>query len=92
MINPVAFEIGPCYSLVCFVCVAGLVLAVYLAMKELLKKILSDVILDFIHSCFSSSYFRCFRLYYVLFRLGHYLQNPGEIIAIWNSGLAIYGV
>ena len=26
-----------------------------------------------------------------LFRLDYYLQNPGEIIAIWNGGLAIYG-
>ncbi len=31
------------------------------------------------------------RLYYVLFRLDYYLQNPGEIIAVWEGGLAIYG-
>lgn len=31
------------------------------------------------------------RLYFVLFKLDYYLQNPGEIAAIWNGGLAIYG-
>ena len=31
------------------------------------------------------------RLYYVLFKLDYYLANPGEIIEIWNGGLAIYG-
>jgi len=31
------------------------------------------------------------RLYYVLFRLDYYLANPGEIIAVWNGGMAIYG-
>lgn len=31
------------------------------------------------------------RLYYVLHRWDYYRQNPGEIIAIWHGGLAIYG-
>ena len=31
------------------------------------------------------------RLYYVLFRFDYYSQNPGEIIAVWEGGLAIYG-
>ncbi len=31
------------------------------------------------------------RLYYVLFELGYYLQNPGQILTIWNGGIAIYG-
>ena len=31
------------------------------------------------------------RLYYVLFNLDYYLQKPGEILAIWNGGLAIHG-
>ena len=31
------------------------------------------------------------RVYYVLFELDYYLQNPGEIIQIWNGGIAIYG-
>ena len=31
------------------------------------------------------------RLYFVLFKLDYYIANPGEILAIWNGGLAIYG-
>ena len=31
------------------------------------------------------------RCYYVLFRLDYYLQHPGEILALWEGGLAIYG-
>ena len=31
------------------------------------------------------------RLYYVLFNLSYYLDNPVEIFQIWNGGLAIHG-
>jgi phosphatidylglycerol:prolipoprotein diacylglycerol transferase len=31
------------------------------------------------------------RLYYVLFNLDYYLQNPGELLAVWHGGLAIHG-
>ena len=31
------------------------------------------------------------RLYYVLFRLDYYLAHPGEILAVRDGGLAIYG-
>ena len=31
------------------------------------------------------------RLYYVIFRWSYYSMHPGEIIQIWNGGLAIYG-
>lgn len=31
------------------------------------------------------------RLYFVLFQLDYYIAHPGEIFAIWNGGLAIYG-
>ncbi len=31
------------------------------------------------------------RLYFVLFRLEDYLQQPGKIFAVWEGGLAIYG-
>ena len=31
------------------------------------------------------------RLYYVVFNLNYYLDNPAEIIQIWNGGLAIHG-
>ena len=31
------------------------------------------------------------RLYFVAFKLEYYLAHPGEIVEIWNGGLAIYG-
>lgn len=31
------------------------------------------------------------RLYYVIFKWDYYSQNLGEIVQIWNGGLAIYG-
>ena len=33
----------------------------------------------------------CARAYYVIFQWDYYSQHPGEIIAIWNGGIAIYG-
>lgn len=33
----------------------------------------------------------CARLYYIIFRFEHYIQNLSEIINIRNGGLAIYG-
>lgn len=33
----------------------------------------------------------CARLYYVFFQWDYYSAHPGEIIAIWNGGIAIYG-
>lgn len=50
MINPIAFKIGPFSIRWYAICiVTGLILAVYLAMKEApRKKIIPDDILDFI--------------------------------------------
>ncbi|WNF36548.1 prolipoprotein diacylglyceryl transferase [Bacillaceae bacterium IKA-2] len=31
------------------------------------------------------------RLYYVIFKWDYYSQNPGQILAIWEGGLAIHG-
>lgn len=31
------------------------------------------------------------RIYYVLFNLDYYLNNLGEILAVWNGGMAIHG-
>ena len=31
------------------------------------------------------------RLYYVIFKADYYLKHPGEVFAIWEGGLAIYG-
>ena len=92
MIDPVAFQIGPLGIRWYALCIVlGLILAVYLASKEAPKKnILSDDILDFILIAFPLAIIGA-RLYYVIFRFDYYSQHMGEIFAIWNGGLAIYG-
>lgn len=93
MIDPVAIQLGPIsirwYAI--FI-VSGLLLAVYLAMKEApRRKIIPDDILDFILIAFPLAIIGA-RVYYVIFDWSYYANQPlSEIVAIWNGGLAIYG-
>lgn len=90
--NPVALQLGPISIRWYAICiVSGLILAVYLSMKEApRKKIDPDAIIDFILIAFPLAIVGA-RLYYVIFEWGYYSQHPGEIFAIWNGGIAIYG-
>ena len=90
--NPVALQLGPISIRWYAICiVSGLILAVYLSMKEALrKKIDPDAIIDFILIAFPLAIVGA-RLYYVIFEWGYYSQHLGEIFAIWNGGIAIYG-
>lgn len=92
MIDPIAFQLGPFVIRWYALCiVAGLALAVYLASKEApRKRILPDDILDFILIAFPIAIIGA-RLYYVIFSWDSYKDNPIEIFAIWNGGIAIYG-
>lgn len=92
MLDPIAIQLGPLAIRWYALCiVTGLILAVYLTMKEApRKKIIPDDILDFILVAFPLAILGA-RLYYVIFRFDYYSQNLGEIFAIWNGGLAIYG-
>ena len=92
MLDPIAIHLGPLAIRWYALCiVTGLILAVYLTMKEApRKKIIPDDILDFILIAFPLAILGA-RLYYVVFRFDYYSQNLGEIFAIWNGGLAIYG-
>ena len=92
MISPVAFKLGPLAIRWYALCiVSGLILAVYLAMKEApRKKIKADDVLDFILIAFPLSILGA-RLYYVIFEWSYYRQHLNEIFAVWNGGLAIYG-
>ena len=92
MLDPIAIHLGPLAIRWYALCiVTGLILAVYLTMKEApRKKIIPDDILDFILIAFPLAILGA-RLYYVIFRFDYYSQNVGEIFAIWNGGLAIYG-
>ena len=93
MIDPIAFNIGPLSIRWYAICiVSGLILAVYLAMKEApRKKMIPDDILDFILIAFPVSIIGA-RLYYVIFEWSYYSKQPIiEVFTIWNGGLAIYG-
>ena len=92
MINPVIIQLGP-FSIrwYALLIMSGVVLAVYLAMREAKKKrIIPDDILDFILIAFPIAIVGA-RLYYVVFDWSNYSQNLSEIFAIWHGGLAVYG-
>ncbi len=78
--NPVALQLGPISIRWYAICiVSGLILAVYLSMKEApRKKINPDDIIDFILIAFPLAILGA-RLYYVIFEWGYYSQHLGEI-------------
>jgi phosphatidylglycerol:prolipoprotein diacylglycerol transferase len=91
-INPVAFSLGPIavhwYGIIIGL---GLALALYLAIKEenrrgFKKDTFADLMIWAIPIAIISA-----RLYYVIFEFGYYAQHPGDILQIWNGGLAIHG-
>lgn len=92
MINPIAIKLGPLAIRWYSICiVTGLILAVYLTIREAPKKnIKSDDVLDFILIAFPLAIVGA-RLYYVIFDWDYYLKNPSEIPIIWHGGIAIYG-
>ncbi|HFR3442994.1 TPA: prolipoprotein diacylglyceryl transferase [Streptococcus suis] len=70
---------------------AAIFIAISLATREAKKRGLKeDTIIDIALWAIPIGFVGA-RLYYVLFEWDYYLQNPGEIIAIWNGGIAIYG-
>ncbi len=92
IINPHAIEIGSFvihwYGVII---AAAIFLAIHLSTREAQKKGLEeDVIIDMALWAIPIGFIGA-RVYYVLFELDYYLQNPGEILAIWNGGIAIYG-
>ncbi len=91
-LNTIAFYLGPIevhwYGIII---ASGVLLAVYLAVREGAKRgIKSDDIYDMILWALPAALI-CARLYYVIFQWGYYKDNPGEIIKIWDGGIAIYG-
>ena len=92
VLNPHVVEIGSVvihwYGVII---AAGILAALQLSTKEAKKKGLEeDTIIDMALWAIPIGLLGA-RLYYVLFELGYYLQNPGQILAIWNGGIAIYG-
>ncbi|MCI9626995.1 MAG: prolipoprotein diacylglyceryl transferase [Clostridia bacterium] len=91
-INPVAFSVlgKPIYWYGIIIAI-GFALAVCYAVREAKRVGLSgDVLMDLILIGAPTAII-CARAYYVIFSWDYYRQHLGEIIAIWNGGIAIYG-
>ena len=91
-IDPIAIKLGPIevawYGIII---VVGMMLAIFLTIKEAEKRGVSeDFIIDTAFWVIPIGIIGA-RLYYVLFELGAYLNNPIRIFYIWEGGLAIYG-
>lgn len=91
-VQSTALELGPLQiQWYAIIIVTGIVLAIFLSRQEAKKQQLNpEHITDFMIWALPISIIGA-RLYYVLFELPYYLKNPGEILAIWHGGLAIYG-
>ena len=90
--NRIAFTVGniKIYWYAIMICI-GMLVAIFLGCKEAKRqKINMDF---FINLIFYMLLFGILgtRLYYVLFNLDYYLQNPVDIFKVWNGGLAIHG-
>lgn len=91
-VQATAFEIGP-FSIQWYaiIIVTGVILAILLSQKEAKRQNLNpEHITDFIIYALPLSIIGA-RIYYVAFKWPYYLKHPGEIIAIWHGGIAIYG-
>jgi phosphatidylglycerol:prolipoprotein diacylglycerol transferase len=90
--NRIAFSIfgfNIYYYSLCILC--GIIVAYFLITKESKKhNIKKDDIIDLIFYGILIGLAGA-RIYYVLFNLDYYLNNPSQILAVWNGGLAIHG-
>lgn len=91
-LNRIALDLGVLqihwYGLIIGV---GVILGLVLAIREserrgLHKEVFVDLILFAVPIAII-----CARIYYVTFQWEYYAQHPGEIIKIWNGGIAIHG-
>ena len=91
-INPIAFKLGPIpiawYGIII---ATGIVLAFIVVQREMVKRgmhpdFLTDLLIWAIPIAIISA-----RIYYVVFSWDYYKDNPGQIIQIWNGGIAIHG-
>ncbi|MBD8004578.1 prolipoprotein diacylglyceryl transferase [Bacillus norwichensis] len=91
-LNPIAIEFGP-FSVHWYGIIIGLgiALALYIAMREgnkhrLDKETFPDLLIWAIPISII-----CARIYYVIFQWDYYSQNLGDIIKVWEGGIAIHG-
>ncbi len=92
LLDPIAFELGP-ITVHWYGIILGLaaLAALLIAIQEGKRfGIIPDFFLDLMLYGVPSSLIVA-RLYYVLFKWDYYSEHPGEIVQIWNGGIAIYG-
>lgn len=91
-LNPIALQFGPFEIHWYGVIIAtGVMLALWLAVREGRRQEISeDYFYDYLLWALPIAII-CARLYYVTFQWSYYAAHPGEIIAIWDGGIAIYG-
>ncbi|TCS95686.1 prolipoprotein diacylglyceryl transferase [Hazenella coriacea] len=93
VIDPVALQLGP-ISVHWYGIIMGTaaMLGLFIAMREgerrhgLDQELFLDLMLWVIPAAIIGA-----RLYYVIFEWEYYFQHPGDIIKIWQGGLAIHG-
>ncbi|THF72501.1 prolipoprotein diacylglyceryl transferase [Cohnella fermenti] len=91
-LDPVAFSLGSLpvhwYGIILgTAALVGLLLAIWEGKRfNLSPDFFLDLMLYGVPSAIIAA-----RLYYVAFTWDYYSQHPGEIIQIWNGGIAIYG-
>jgi Prolipoprotein diacylglyceryltransferase len=90
--GPIVWQFGPLalrwYGLLIALAVLlGLNLSQFLAKKRQLNpNLVGDLALGLVIASLLGA-----RCYYVLFQWSYYRQNPWEILAIWQGGLAVHG-
>jgi phosphatidylglycerol---prolipoprotein diacylglyceryl transferase len=91
-IDPIAFQLGPLqvhwYGVIIGL---GIALGLYLAISESKRLGLHpDTFVDLLVWAIPIAILSA-RVYYVIFEWDYYSQNPGDIIKVWNGGIAIHG-
>src|SRR5699024_5698159 len=91
-INPVAFSLGALELRWYGIIIAfGIILAFIVVQKEMVKRgmppdFLTDLLIWAVPISIISA-----RIYYVIFSWDYYKEHPGQIIRIWEGGIAIHG-
>ncbi|WP_066175485.1 prolipoprotein diacylglyceryl transferase [Bacillus marinisedimentorum] len=91
-LDRVFLDLGPftIYWYAVFI-LSGALLGLWVATREAKRRGMdSEVFIDLVMWAIPIAILSA-RLYYVLFKLGYYIDNPGQIFAIWEGGLAIHG-
>lgn len=92
VMDPIAISLGPIDVTWYGVIIAfGIVLAFLVAQREMLKRgfheeFLTDLLIWAVPLAILGA-----RLYYVIFKWEYYSENPGDILQVWEGGLAIHG-